>query len=90
MRAARRQAGTGSAICRPPGPGTREHALPGLGDVRADELLAALVNRHRLSATGAARALELGILMAGYPPDTDAVLAADALDIIDWALRLAG
>jgi hypothetical protein len=61
--------------------------LPSLGDVHVDELLAVLIIRHGFGATGAVHALQVAMLMAGYPPDTEEVLAADTWEIVDAALR---
>lgn len=61
--------------------------LPGLGDVHVDELLAVLVTRHGYAATGAVRALEIALLMSGYPTESDEVQAADALQVLDSALH---
>ena len=63
--------------------------LPSLGDVHVDELLSVLVRRHGFGAVGAVRALQISLLMAGYPPDSDDVLAADTWEILDTALRCA-
>ena len=64
-----------------------EPVLPSLDDVRVDELVAVLVGRHHFRAVGAVRAMRIALLMAGYPPESDAVLAADALDVLDNALH---
>jgi hypothetical protein len=58
-----------------------------MGNVHVDELLAVLVRRHGFGAVGAVRALQVALLIAGYPPDTDEVLAADTWDIVDAALH---
>jgi len=63
-----------------------EPVLPSLEDVRVDELVAVLVGRHHFGAFGAVRAVRLALLMAGYPPASEQVLAADAFDILDSAL----
>lgn len=67
-----------------------EPVLPSLDDVRVDELVAVLVGRHRYRAMGAVRAMRIALLIAGYPPETEEVLAADALDILDSALDYPG
>lgn len=67
-----------------------EPVLPSLADVRVDELVAVLVGRHHFGALGAVRAVRLALLMAGYPPASEQVLAADALDILDSALFYPG
>ena len=67
-----------------------EPFLPSLDDVRVDELVAVLVGRHHFGALGAVRAVRLALLMAGYPPASEQVLAADALDILDSALFYPG
>lgn len=67
-----------------------EPVLPSLDDVRVDELVAVLVGRHHFGALGAVRAVRLALLMAGYPPASEQVLAADALDILDSALFYPG
>jgi hypothetical protein len=73
---------TGDRTDRPAAP-----VLPTLGDVHVDEMLAVLVQRHDFGAVAAVRALQLALLGAGYPADTDDVQASDALPILDSALR---
>ena len=73
-------------------PGVRldEPILPSLDDVRVDELVAVLVGQHHFGAVGAARAVRLALLIAGYPLESEKVLAADAFDILDSALFYPG
>jgi hypothetical protein len=80
--------GAHGEVGRSPRPvvGLDEPVLPSLDDVRVDELVAVLVGRHQFGALGAVRAVRLALLMAGYPPASEQVLAADAFDILDSAL----
>jgi hypothetical protein len=89
--AAARPARTTSGVCPAMPPELRNGpVLPSLGDVRVDELVAALVGRHHFGAMGAIRALRIALLTAGYPAESDEVLAADALDVLDTALHYPG
>ena len=81
-----------AAVGRSSTPGTRlpDPVLPSLDDVGVDELLAVLVGCHHVSPMCAVRALSVALFMAGYPPESEDVLAADALDIVDSALHHPG
>jgi hypothetical protein len=64
-----------------------EPQVPGLGMIGVGELFAVLVDRHHLGAWEAARGLANALAAAGYPPESDAVAAADALGMVEWVLR---
>ena len=64
-----------------------EDGLILLDDVLRSELFTLLVEHHAFSTSEAERALALGLLIAGYPSDFPEILAADAFDIVESALR---
>jgi hypothetical protein len=57
-----------------------------LGEVRVTELFTVLVERHRFGVIEAVRALARGLLVAGYPTETEVVSAADAFSIVEWVV----
>jgi hypothetical protein len=79
-RSAVRQLGSNGGGPRPPG-------LPGLGSVRASDLVDWLVQSHDLTTIEAERAIRVGMLAAGYPADYAEVSAVDAFDVLETAAR---
>jgi hypothetical protein len=75
------QLGGDRGVPRPP------TGLPGLGSVRASDLLDWLVQSYDLTASEAERALRVAMLAAGYPADYDEVSAVDAFDVLETAAR---
>ncbi|MDZ5661695.1 hypothetical protein SFC79_07975 [Nocardioides sp. S-58] len=67
---------------------TPSFGLPALGPVWTNELRTVLRDLHGLDETEAGKALERGLLIAGYPLDVDFVAAADAFEIIEHGLPL--
>ncbi len=58
-----------------------------LGSFPVAELVGILVGHHLFDASEGTRAVQCGLLLAGYPKDTRVIPAADAFDIVDSILR---
>ena len=63
-----------------------QDGLPSLGEVMVTELFSTLVDIHGLPTRTAVQRLATGMAIAGYPPEVDRVSAADAFDVIEWAV----
>lgn len=63
------------------------YMVPCLGLIGVDELVEIVASRGSLEAEDATRAVQRGVLCAGYRTDCDDVTAADAFDIVEEALR---
>jgi hypothetical protein len=61
--------------------------LPSLGAIGVEELQRVLVERHGFARIAASRAVVDGLWSCGYPRDYEEVVAADAFEIVDRALR---
>jgi hypothetical protein len=75
---ARPWTGTASGDLRTAGDG--EHSVP------VTELFTILVDAHDLAVMDAVRGLAVGLAVAGYDEDTDAVTPTDALGIVESIL----
>ena len=68
-------------------PGFDPAGLPSLGEVRVEELVAILVDDHGFAVARAERALAHGMMICGYPRGHDSVVAADAFEVVERAVR---
>ena len=59
---------------------------PGLGEVQLSELFTVLVDHHGFGFMDAVQTLTTALTFAGYPVEADEVAAADAFEIVDWAV----